>query len=362
MSTVFDRLEARILAAADEREQSLARAEHACYLARAGQFGVARRIAGELREQAGNNLSLNLGIWLNILDGLIAYFEFLDPLARNKLRAAQALAVAGKNQRLAALASAWLAHVELDLGNFAAFRNALQMYFDWAIESGEDAALRAHMTVANALMHVGRRSEAQLDYEIARRCAVNIGDEIAIGALMYNRAAFALSFVRFQGVAGIAFDEDWFKYISMEVESAKTFQFATGVDALTSQMLCCYGEALLLLGRHAEAARVLEEVLENEDGGTQRVSWKATADLTLCLCQLSEHQRAKDLFKKFRLMVPPKMDADDEAIAMDTLGLIAGFLGERDLAVESAITKRAAVGRHVGSRSVLLNHLSSIRR
>jgi tetratricopeptide (TPR) repeat protein len=346
----------------DERERSLARAERACYLARAGQFSVARQIAAELRKEAGNDLSLALGIWLGILDGLTAYFELLDPLARNKLRAAQALAIAGKDHDLAALASAWLAHVELDLGNFEAFRSALQMYFDRATHSGEDAALRAHMTMANALMHVGRRVEAQLDYEIARRYAVNIGDEIAIGALMYNRAAFALSFVRFQRVAGIAIDEDWFKYISMEVESAKTFQFATGVAALTSQMLCCYGQAMLLLGRHAEAMRVLEEVLANEDGGTERISWKVTADLALCLCQSGQLQRARELFTKLRSTAPPKMDADDEAITMDALGLIAGFLGECDFEFGSAARKRAAVERHLSSRLILSNYLSSIRR
>ncbi|MBL8348029.1 MAG: hypothetical protein JNN03_21525 [Rubrivivax sp.] len=124
----------------------------------------------------------------------------------------------------------------------------------FANSSSEDHEVlaRLYMTLANAWMSVGDRVVANELFMYSRHHALECGDQATIDALMYNKAAFALAWLR----ARTCLDErdpELLRQLRLELASAKTYQQMVGVSALNN-FVYLWEARLHLLADEFEAA------------------------------------------------------------------------------------------------------------
>ena len=95
-SRLLQRLEAEIAGARTQLEADCKRAERAACLARLTRIDEARSEITELQERNGRHPKIELSIWVNLAEGLIAYFDNVGVNTTDRVRRAHALSVAAR--------------------------------------------------------------------------------------------------------------------------------------------------------------------------------------------------------------------------------------------------------------------------
>jgi tetratricopeptide (TPR) repeat protein len=187
-----------------------------------------------------------------LAEGLLHTFREMSDEGADRIMRANVLASATRDRALIAATSAWRAFAQSERSEFKGMARSLDTAFANSDSDDHEVLARLYMILANARMSVGDRAAAHDLYMYSRHHALECGDQATIDALMYNKAAFALAWLR----ARMCFGEsnvEQLRQLRMELASAKTYQQMVGVAAL-SNFVYLWEARLLLMTEEFEAA------------------------------------------------------------------------------------------------------------
>lgn len=303
-------------------------AEVACYWARVGEFDEAQRFRKELRQEYGDGRNLHVSVLIMVLEALLLFFQDLDPAARDRLARANLLSVASRNSRLTALTAAWLAHIDFNLNRFEAMSDSLSTAFA-AIE-GDDGTVecRASLVLGDAHLFCGDRTFSQRWYERARVAAVRLGDQAAVAAITYNRAALTVARLRFSDI-DVPVTPQQVAGARAEVKSAINYQAVARIRSLDHLLQSAHIGALMLEGRFREAADLIPPLLSSKsipDKSGEAMLLKA--DLAMSLAELGVAGQARLALSSAAAEPVESLSADDCALVYGSMSRAAMLLGD----------------------------------
>lgn len=327
-SPLVQRLIGEIETSTDASLRACRMAEVACYWARVGEFDEAQRIRKELRQEYGDGRSLQVSVLIMVLEALLLFFQDLDPAARDRLARANLLSVASRDGRLTALTAAWLAHIDFNLNRFESMSASLAAALT-ALE-GDDGTVecRASLVLGDAHLFCGDRACSQRWYERARIAAVRLGDQAAVAAITYNRAALTVARLRFSGIEVAATPLE-IAGARAEVKSAINYQAVARIRSLDHLLQSAHIGALMLEGGFKDAAELIPALLASKS--VPKESGEAMllkADLALSLAELGEAEQAKLALDSVGLEPVEKLSADDGALIYASMSKAALRLGD----------------------------------
>jgi hypothetical protein len=164
------------------------RAELAVYRARLGKFEDASALILLLRQRNRTNPRLQLSIWINLAEGLLAYFQGGGVTAADGVQRAYALSVAAGLTEERALCAAWLAQWDYSTVNIISLTKYVRESLGLASPENHRARARASLVCAQVLHLAGRMDLAHVWYQRTRDHALISRDDATVGALMHNMA------------------------------------------------------------------------------------------------------------------------------------------------------------------------------
>jgi hypothetical protein len=355
MSALIERIDRQIEQSSEASEQAELMAEKACYLARGGKFDVANECVRTLRRAFGNGSHPRISVWIMLVEGLLQYFQGERLLARDRILRAERISSSMVLYRLLPLTEVWLAHIAFNLANY-------EEMLDFALRaktapgfSCPDVQLRLAMAIADASLHSGDRKGAQTFYEIARAQAVNTGDQLAISAVMYNRAAHGLNLCLVeQALDDAEVSASDIKWYEMELDSAARFDAAIDARALRSTIDVLKCRSLVAKGRCAEAEEALARVWADIGDDGDRV---LRAHILVNLARCAAERRA---FSKARALANQAVSGDLAAIDRDDLVAISHLVfettkcfGDCSEIERAEVSRRQAISSYRAERNSL---------
>ena len=327
MTPLLTRIEQELAVCTNPLHEAELLAERACYFARTGNFADAKAIAAALRHSYGDGRSVSISIWIMLIEGLVLFFDSDVHNSRDRIYRAHAISKSAGLSRLRALTGVWLAHMEFEGARYNAMAQIVIDTIDVIDLNAHDSQSRLGIVLGDAFLYAGDRRQSQFWYERARWHATEIGDQATVGALMYNRPAFALSLHRASLCAGIVpSDALQLKFIKLELESATSFQLGTGVRALTYLVELCEARVATLEGRFQVASNLfadLRERAKTAHNSADRVS--VEIDLAWCLAKTGRFDETNKIVSTIIPADIERLDIDDRLIAVWALEDIGGL-------------------------------------
>lgn len=259
MSKLLDTLNAQIGHETEAATRGELRARKAGYLARVGSFEDARQLIAGLRQEFADGRSPRTSIWIMLAEGLLHTFREMSDEGADRIMRAHALARVTRDRGLIATASAWRAFTQSERSEFKGMARSLDEALTNADSGDHEVLARVYMILANARMSVGDVDESYDLYMYSRHHALECGDQATIDALIYNKAAFAVAWLR----ARSCFGEDnaeHLRQVRLELASAKTYQQLAGMSALNNFVYLWEARLLLLTGDMDGAIAALRSV------------------------------------------------------------------------------------------------------
>lgn len=256
-SRLLRRLNAQVVGAVNPHKADCFRAERACFLARQGRFGEARRSIEALRSRYAKHPDAEMSTWLNLAEGLLSHFAELGSIAHDKVMRAHALSAATGLVQLNALAAAWLA--QMDFAKLDADKLALHVSESLRLSDPKhhSARTRACLVVAQALHLAGRWDLASPWYTRTRWHATEEGDDLSISALMHNMVSMRLDHFRQVTLTGRG-DAREGDTALIGLKSSINFDSLIGTSTLESVRPLMRARFLSLQQRTSEALLVYE--------------------------------------------------------------------------------------------------------
>lgn len=259
MSQLLLKIDSELRSAVTPSDRGKLLARKSAYLARIGKFEDSKSIVYELRKDFGNNRSSNVTIWIMLTEGIIHYYENLGLEAHDRIARAQLLSASIGDQELAATTSAWRAHLEFERSDFRAMAASIESAFKFMTLENLAAQTRVSMVLSDCHFLCGDRAGGQKWFLRSRDTALKEGDQASIEALLYNKAAFALAWLRSQRCFGpIASDQ--LSLLRLELASARNLQDMAGINALSHVVHLCEARLLLLEEKYEEGISKLQSV------------------------------------------------------------------------------------------------------
>lgn len=346
MSRFESNLLEAINSAVSDTKRSILKLAWAAYRVRVGDIATARSVAVDIRLQYSSNYNPQVFAYINFVEGLCEFFENGIESAIPKLKRSNALSNGcPADDELPALIKAWLAGVYRNLGKWQVMADFLISAIASADRLSSEAYCRLSLVAADAFQEIESYDEATRWYASAHHHAVKLGDDAALSAVLYNRAAIRIFNARLGEVGGRQVDIAESR-IALEAASAKNYtqyikdaSMQWGFDLMAGQ--------LLILRRDYEGAL---DLLDSEDVRKLEHQWPAVdlvrrADVLRCRALLgqideSEVQRqANDIWFRSDTVI----GAGDRAISAFSLSMgLASFdektsLFFRNLACEALI-------------------------
>lgn len=316
MSKLLQHLEAQLAEAGTEDARAALLARKAAYLARVGRFGEAAEHIAALRAQFGDGRVPLASAWLMWAEGVLHYYSELSPRALDRVARAQLLALAMRNAELAAVTSAWKAHIEFETSRFEAMGQSLELAIQHAAPENSTAITRLSMVISDALFLSGDHTNAQRWFMRGRDSALSEGDQASVEALVYNRAAFRLAWLRAQHcLRGVSRDET--SALRLEIQSAKNLQDLTQIRALTDMVMLCDARAATLDGRYEAAMQKLASV-QGAAGPFAPYNYSeglVALEIAYCHSRLGDVEAAWSIIDQLKAVNFSQLDADDQLVA-----------------------------------------------
>ncbi len=262
VSPLESRLTARLADTTDESQRGVYLAELACYYARVGDFERAESSRVELRRVFGDGRDLRVSVLIMTLEALLLYFRELSPAARDRLLRAKLLCTAGKEVRLLALTSAWLAHIDFNLERFGDMSESIALGLASLDADDGTAECRLALVLGDAFMYCGQEKAARHWYERAHVSATRLGDQAAIGAMTYNRAALRVANLRLAQIAEPNQAVD-FALARAELKSATNYQAVAGLRSLDHLLRAAQVGVLMLENDFSKAYAHIQQILDS---------------------------------------------------------------------------------------------------
>ena len=201
---------------------------------------------------------------------------------------------------------------------------------------------------ADAHRYAGLFKNSNTWYQMARLHSTAIGDEAFLASLMYNRAAYGISRIRFESI-DCDCDSSTASQLMIEIDSAHNY--STGTANTSSRFLqgMWKGRLLMLLGKHAEAEPLLRASLENmPEARHARLSVSLQADLMSCDAALGRAAQAKEWFNQITGEGLLCLTGDDRAVALKQMATISKELKLRTPGIDLAGLLDEAQLTHAG--------------
>ncbi|MDE2080149.1 MAG: hypothetical protein KGI90_02260 [Burkholderiales bacterium] len=315
MNKILDQLNRDLARTQGSNDRAELLAKMACALARIGNFDDAKSIIRDLRVNYGTGQNGRITVWIMLAEGLINHYGELNPLAFDRINRAFVLSVAINYREMAAIAAAWKAHIEFETSKYDAICQSLSSAIDYADESNDYAHVRICAVLANCFMISGNRPQSQKYFLRGREHALRIGDQPSLEALVYNRAAFGLAWMRAENCLGRGNRKDA-SLLQMELQSAQNLQELTGINALSNHIFLWQARFLVLQERFPEAIEALSAVRLRGPFAAYNFS-QSFIDLELAYCNMRLGNKAEmlALSSKIDPAFSLGLDIDDRLVA-----------------------------------------------
>lgn len=345
-SPYLSNLEQRQGSATSSVEAALAALEIGIYRARFGDFTAAERIANAVRAQFSDGSSGRVTVMLNLLEGLVPFFRDLASTSRDRLQRAHVLSVAGRDRRLSALVSAWLAHVDFSLHRHAEMARSVRTCVETIDASDTDTICRLALTLGDAFCVAGLEGESRAWYGAARNAAVKLGDHATIAAMTGNSSSLRVFVARLSAITASP-SADHVNLIHGEAKTALNYQSVAGLSSFDELLRSTYASVLVLRGDYRAAIAELERL----NLGEIRTSMASQpvvllSDVALCLASVGRNAEAEQAIERFDVRRLEESTDDDVALACHSFAVACRALGRTDQASSFELMREGALAKH----------------
>lgn len=315
MSPLLDRLFRQLGETTDPVERAEIVARISSNLARVGNFDEAKKRVTELRLQFGDGSSGRIMVWIMLAEGLIYHYENLSPSALDRIARAQLLGRSMGYDAFVSIASAWKAHIEFELSRFDSMVESLSLAKAKLRNSDHDAQTRVAIVLCNCYLICGNQRQAQRWFMRGRDHALENGDQASVEAMLYNKAAFGLAWIRAarccEGLDGVDLS-----LVRQEIKSARNLQDLTRVAALQNHIHLWNARLCILDGEYQNAIEQLSTIRDKSPFATHNFS-QAFIDfeISFCLLSLGKTNEALDLYRKIDMSSLAALDIDELLVA-----------------------------------------------
>jgi hypothetical protein len=345
-SPLVNRLLENIEASSTKERRYALLAELACYKARVGDFEEAENLRIELRREFGDGRNLRISVLIMCAESLLLYFKDLSIDARDRMARANLLSNAAHDKGLIALTSSWLAHIDFNLNRYSTMADEMRSCFQ-AIESDDGTArCRVSIVLGDAFLFSGNTTASKDWYEHARRVATDIGDQAAIGAITYNRAALRMAAARIARTRG-AIDDHVVRMVHTEIQTAVNYQLVAQLKSLDHLLQTAMTGVLILQDKFAEAIASIVPLLSSGEVREKSSQWLIlNADLILALAQVGAVDEARQRLELVPEATVIGQSADDRVLIFDSISRAARLCGDIDRATVWSDQVQRAIGEH----------------
>lgn len=313
-SPLVQRLSECVLQAQDPVIKACYIAELGCYWARTGEFEKAEVLRSELRQGFGDGRNVRVSILIMCLEALLAFFRELNPSARDRMARAALLSTAAQDSSLIALTSAWMAHIDFNQNRFESMASAIGKCLSNMASDDGSVECRISLVLGDAFLYARNVNSSNMWYQKARAAAAKIGDQAAIGALTYNRAALHVAAARLQHINHPLPSSD-ITLVHLEVQSAINYQAIAQLRSLDHLLQSAHVGAMVIQSQWAQVLPVIDEVLKSSEvseNSAQRTLLQA--DLALSSASLGDTSRALQIINALQCPVIDAFSPDDRAL------------------------------------------------
>lgn len=199
------------------------------------------------------------------------------------------------------------------------------------------------MVLSDAFLICGDRRSAQEWFLRSRDHALLDGDQASIEALLYNRAAFSLAWVRARRCLGEV-DPSLVSHVRSEVSSATNLQLLTGVKALTNFIYLCNARLLILEEKFEQAIAALGDVRATHPFAAYNFN-QSFVDLEIAFCwlRMNKLNESTAIFNGIDFSFLSNLDVDEQLVGswlrheMCAMDPIFGNIDEAKLRLNSLI-------------------------
>lgn len=324
---IQERLELASSSCGDPVRRALIDAERAYHFARVGRFSDARALLTSIRGLQQAQFSPAVAIWVILSEGIIAFFEDLDPNAYDRFRRAYALSVSIGDFELQALILAWLAHIEFNVRSYPEMVSSASRCLAIYGRASTAAQARLFMVFGNANLYAGNVSKSSLYFERARSIALDDGDRATVGAIVYNRAALMLNNFRLQPYVHVGESID-LGLVSVAVDSSSAFQGITANKSLSELPVMNQARLAMIKGDYAYALAAIDRIRSSEHrhrGGAKDPL--LDIEYAACLLESGKADRALGIVRSMDFSRYVELDFDDQIVFFAHLLAISDRLG-----------------------------------
>jgi tetratricopeptide (TPR) repeat protein len=188
--------------------------------------------------------------------------------------------------------------------------------------------------MGDAHLYAGDRAKSKTWYAFAHENALRIGDRAAIGALMYNRAAFGLARARVERALEPLLEQgNAIAHAAIELESAHAFENAIRVVALPHLVPLTRARLMIVRQEYASALQLLESVLiDIEESESRPNKSHVLGDIAYCCAMVGDIGRTREIAQEMLLSNQADVDIDDRVVVLAQLLEVLISDRDRDLA------------------------------
>jgi hypothetical protein len=263
------------------------RAELAAYHARIGRFGEASNSISLLRQSNLDYPRVELSVWINLAEGLLAYFQGGGVSKSDGVKRAHALSIAAGLVQERAICAAWLAQWDYATVNIVSLANYVEESLRLASDENHSARSRASLVCAQVLHLAGRIDLAHVWYRRTKEHALISHDEATIGALMHNMAWQRMLMMRQLILTGNG-SADAGQYALSSAESTFRFDELVGDTSWEGLKSLLRAQIVSLQGEAAMALEIYNEKLIESDVGKR---WQSSLLADKAWCHATVGQR-----------------------------------------------------------------------
>lgn len=250
-------LSTRLQSESSELGRWIIRLRLASYLARRGDLSAARAIVSDARVEFESSSSAQVFAYINFAEAICDFIESGVRTALVKLQRSRVLcAGCVVRDELPMLVSAWFANFYRILGKWDEVGDEVRSVLGRSEVASAESLCRVSLVLADSFQEVENYTMANHWYKRAREHALKCGDDAALGALLYNKAAIRVFNSRIREASGMGVESDGCQ-VDIEAASAENYtQYIRDVampwvfDLLNGQLQllrCDYEGALALL-------------------------------------------------------------------------------------------------------------------
>jgi hypothetical protein len=304
------------------------RAELAAYHARTGRFNEASKSILSLRQSNSNFPRLELSVWINLAEGLLAYFQGGGVTKSDGVQRAYALSVAAGLEQERAICAAWLAQWDYATVNIASLARYVRESLRLASNENHSARARASLVCAQVLHLAGRIDLAHVWYRRAKGHALISHDEATIGALMHNMAWQRMLMMRQLILTGQGSAEAA-RHALSNAESTFRFDELVGDTSWGELKPLLRAQIISLQGESELALKIYDEKLHGSNLGER---WQSSllADQAWCHATLGQRDSAHRCAKMAISSLTSETQIDDRAATHSRLAAVFRVLDLED--------------------------------